>query len=299
MGFIEAGASDFWVPRGYVHVIANLRGTGGSGGTFGFFDAQQRRDQHDLVEWAAAQPWCDGNVGMIGISYFAMSQLEAAAQRPPHLEAILPVAVTTDLYEAAMHHGLFSSGFVRPWALSAARAFAQKANPGTAREPGQQSFIALGSGLGRARPSETDPPALLEWISEPAGTGARRGGRYPTGAAGQRHRHRHGMDRHPAGCRSRRHRRRRHERLGRVLSGASVPRDHHDLREPGSNELPLLRDFPDDFRYVLAPQEGTAIGMADGYALATGRPSLVNPHAAAGTGNAMGNLTNTHYGMRP
>jgi benzoylformate decarboxylase len=78
-----------------------------------------------------------------------------------------------------------------------------------------------------------------------------------------------------------------------------VPRDHHDLREPGSNELPLLRDFPDDFRYVLAPQEGTAIGMADGYALATGRPSLVNPHAAAGTGNAMGNLTNTHYGMRP
>ncbi len=43
MGFIEAGASDFWVPRGYVHVIANLRGTGGSGGTFGFFDAQERR----------------------------------------------------------------------------------------------------------------------------------------------------------------------------------------------------------------------------------------------------------------
>jgi predicted acyl esterase len=157
MGFIEAGASDFWVPRGYVHVIANLRGTGGSGGTFGFFDAQQRRDQHDLVEWAAAQPWCDGNVGMIGISYFAMSQLEAAAQRPPHLEAILPVAVTTDLYEAAMHHGLFSSGFVRPWALSAARAFAQKANPGTAREPPASSRSSRSdrdsAAPGRARPT--------------------------------------------------------------------------------------------------------------------------------------------------
>jgi hypothetical protein len=49
-GFIEAGASDFFVPRGYVHVIANLRGTGGSGGTFGFFDAQERRDLYDLVE---------------------------------------------------------------------------------------------------------------------------------------------------------------------------------------------------------------------------------------------------------
>ncbi len=115
MGFIEAGASDFWVPRGYVHVIANLRGTGGSGGTFGFFDAQERRDMRDLVEWAAAQPWCDGNVGMIGISYFAMTQLEAAVERPPHLRAIFPVAVTTDLYEAAMHHGLFSSGFVTPF----------------------------------------------------------------------------------------------------------------------------------------------------------------------------------------
>ena len=115
MGFIEAGATDFWVPRGYVHVIANLRGTGGSGGTFGFFDAQERRDLHDLVEWAAVQPWCDGNVGMIGISYFAMAQLEAAVERPAHLRAIFPVAVTTDLYEAVMHHGLFSSSFVTPF----------------------------------------------------------------------------------------------------------------------------------------------------------------------------------------
>ncbi|MBI3213108.1 MAG: CocE/NonD family hydrolase [Mycobacterium sp.] len=115
MGFIEAGVTDFWVPRGYAHVIANLRGTGGSEGTFGFFDAQERRDLHDLVEWAAAQPWCDGNVGMIGISYFAMSQLEAAVERPPHLRAIFPVAVTADLYEAATHHGLVSSSFVTPF----------------------------------------------------------------------------------------------------------------------------------------------------------------------------------------
>ncbi|MGZ6946414.1 MAG: CocE/NonD family hydrolase, partial [Acidimicrobiia bacterium] len=105
MGFIEAGATDFWVPRGYVHVIANLRGTGGSGGTFGFFDEQERHDVHDLVEWAAAQPWCDGNVGMLGISYFAMTQLEAAIEQPEHLRAIFPLAVTTDLYDAAMHHG--------------------------------------------------------------------------------------------------------------------------------------------------------------------------------------------------
>jgi len=115
MGFIEAGDTDFWVSRGYVHVIANLRGTGGSGGKFGFFDAQERRDMYDLVEWAAAQPWCDGNVGMIGISYFAMTQLEAAVERPPQLKAIFPVAVTADLYEAASHHGLVNSSFITPF----------------------------------------------------------------------------------------------------------------------------------------------------------------------------------------
>src|SRR5580692_1151523 len=114
-GFIEAGASDFFVPRGYVHVIANNRGTSGSGGTFGFFDGQERRDMYDLVEWAAAQPWSDGNVGMIGISYFAGTQMEAAVERPPHLKAIMPIAGTFDLYESGTHHGLMSSGFITPF----------------------------------------------------------------------------------------------------------------------------------------------------------------------------------------
>jgi len=114
-GLIEAGITDFWVPRGYVHVIANLRGTNGSGGTFNFFDGQERQDVYDLVEWVAAQPWCDGNVGMIGISYFAMTQLEAAVERPPHLKAIFPLALTADLYEFANHHGLLSASFVTPF----------------------------------------------------------------------------------------------------------------------------------------------------------------------------------------
>jgi uncharacterized protein len=114
-GFIEAGATDFFVPRGYVHVIANCRGTSGSGGTFGFFDRQECRDMHDLVEWAAQQPWSNGNVGMIGISYFAGTQMEAAVERPPHLKAIMPIAGTFDLYESATHHGLMSSGFVTPF----------------------------------------------------------------------------------------------------------------------------------------------------------------------------------------
>lgn len=61
---------------------------------------------------------------------------------------------------------------------------------------------------------------------------------------------------------------------------------------PGSNELPFLKNFPADFRYVLGLHEGVVLGMADGYAQATRRPAFVNLHAAAGTGNAMGAMTN-------
>jgi benzoylformate decarboxylase len=68
---------------------------------------------------------------------------------------------------------------------------------------------------------------------------------------------------------------------------------------PGSNELPFLADFPSDFRYFLALHEGVAIGMADGYAQATGTPALVNLHAAAGTGNAMGSLANAQASHSP
>jgi putative CocE/NonD family hydrolase len=112
---IEAGNSEFFASRGYVHVIASLRGTGGSDGEWGMFDEREREDLHDLVEWAAQQPWSDGNVGMIGISYFAIAQIGAATTRPPHLKAIFPFEVTSDLYEAAYHYGLFSSSFMTPW----------------------------------------------------------------------------------------------------------------------------------------------------------------------------------------
>ena len=61
---------------------------------------------------------------------------------------------------------------------------------------------------------------------------------------------------------------------------------------PGSTEMPLMDALVDapDFRYVLGLQEATAVAMADGYALKTGRPAFVNLHAAGGLGNAMGVL---------
>ncbi|APW38769.1 benzoylformate decarboxylase [Rhodoferax koreense] len=59
---------------------------------------------------------------------------------------------------------------------------------------------------------------------------------------------------------------------------------------PGSTELPMFRDFPSDFRYVLGLQEATVVGMADGFAQATRNAAFVNLHSAAGVGNAMGNI---------
>src|SRR5215469_14252293 len=59
---------------------------------------------------------------------------------------------------------------------------------------------------------------------------------------------------------------------------------------PGSTELPLFRDFPKDFCYVLGLQESVVLGMADGYAQASRNAAFVNLHSAAGTGHALGNL---------
>ena len=68
---------------------------------------------------------------------------------------------------------------------------------------------------------------------------------------------------------------------------------------PGSTELPMLAEFPDDFTYVLGLQEAVVVGMADGYAQASGRPTLVNLHTAPGVGNAMGAIFNAQANHSP
>ena len=85
VGHMEAGDTRFFVSRGYVHVVSSPRG-------FGKSDSHGSRqfDSYDLIEWAAAQPWSNGKVGMIGIGAFAAEQFYAAKQRPPHLAAIFP-----------------------------------------------------------------------------------------------------------------------------------------------------------------------------------------------------------------
>ena len=68
---------------------------------------------------------------------------------------------------------------------------------------------------------------------------------------------------------------------------------------PGSTELPMFRDFPQDFRYILGLQESVVVGMADGYAQATRRAAMVNLHSAAGVGHAMGNIFTAYRNQTP
>ncbi|HEX6456179.1 MAG TPA: thiamine pyrophosphate-binding protein, partial [Solirubrobacterales bacterium] len=68
---------------------------------------------------------------------------------------------------------------------------------------------------------------------------------------------------------------------------------------PGSTELPMLKDFPSDFRYVLGLQEAVVVGMADGYAQSLGRPTHVNLHTTPGVGHAMGSIINARDNRTP
>lgn len=118
----EAPDPAYWVPRGYVVVNADLRGWGRSDGVGELLSAQEGDDYHDLIEWAAAQPWSNGRVGLNGVSYLAIAQWGAAATRPPHLAAICPWEGFTDLYrDFARPGGIREDGFVRLWSTMMGR----------------------------------------------------------------------------------------------------------------------------------------------------------------------------------
>ncbi|MBW1804163.1 MAG: CocE/NonD family hydrolase [Deltaproteobacteria bacterium] len=115
---IETGDFNFYVRRGYVLVIANIRGTHASEGYFGNIDPDSRtiQDIYEVIEWLADQSWCDGNVGMTGISYFAVVQKRVAALRPPHLKAIFAPYGWSDSYrDIYFRGGIMAHGFLDYW----------------------------------------------------------------------------------------------------------------------------------------------------------------------------------------
>lgn len=106
----------YWVREGYAVLQADVRGMHKSEGHAGVLRKQEAEDYYDLIEWTAAQPWCTGKVGIMGVSYLCMSQWQAAALRPPHLSAMVPWEGVTDLYrELAFHGGIPETKFVSLW----------------------------------------------------------------------------------------------------------------------------------------------------------------------------------------
>jgi predicted acyl esterase len=101
----EAPDPGVWVPRGYVVVNADLRGGGTSEGSGDLFSDEEAQDYYDLIEWAGAQPWSNGRVGLDGVSYLCMSQYKVAALNPPHLAAICPWEGFSDLYRDFVRPG--------------------------------------------------------------------------------------------------------------------------------------------------------------------------------------------------
>jgi predicted acyl esterase len=103
-----------WVPAGYAVVVVDARGTGKSPGFYEMMSPLQTREYYDAIEWAGAQAWSNGKVGLLGVSYLAIKQWQVAALQPPHLAAMIPWEGMFDHYRDFYRHGgIYSSFFLK------------------------------------------------------------------------------------------------------------------------------------------------------------------------------------------
>jgi predicted acyl esterase len=105
-----------WVPQGYAVIHADARGSGKTSGQLDIMSPREIADYKELIEWAGAQSWSNGRVGLMGISYYAITQWRVAALKPKGLAAIMPWEGAFDHYrDIASHGGIPSSFFIRHW----------------------------------------------------------------------------------------------------------------------------------------------------------------------------------------
>ncbi len=118
----EAPDPASWTAQGFSVVNADSRGCGRSDGTGNLLSHQEAEDSYDLVQWIAGQPWSDGRVVMLGVSYLAISQYAVAALQPPALRAICPWEGFTDAYrDLTFPGGVRELGFTRLWSRNVRR----------------------------------------------------------------------------------------------------------------------------------------------------------------------------------
>ena len=101
----DQSRGEWLAARGYALCRLDIRGTGSSPGiALDEYTARETQDGFDAVEWLAAQPWCNGKVGMWGISYGGFTSIQVALLHPPHLAAIVPMMATDDRYTDDIHY---------------------------------------------------------------------------------------------------------------------------------------------------------------------------------------------------
>ena len=99
------GPEEYFPQRGYAHLVVDIRGTGASQGQWQVLGPREQRDVAEAVEWAGQQEWSNGDVGMYGASYMAITQLLGAAQRPEGLKALFPIVPMADSYRDISYVG--------------------------------------------------------------------------------------------------------------------------------------------------------------------------------------------------
>jgi putative CocE/NonD family hydrolase len=146
--------------RGFALCRLDVRGTGSSPGVaLDEYTDAETLDGYDAVEWLAAQPWCNGRVGMWGISYGGFTAIQVAKLRPPHLRAILPMYATDDRYRDDVHirGGCVTASEKSQYAVSQLGMNAMPPYPAFAGPAWRERW--------RER-LEATPPWLMAWIRE-------------------------------------------------------------------------------------------------------------------------------------
>lgn len=140
-----------WVPRGYALVRVDGPGAGASPGTLGIWGIEEAEAFYDAIEWAGVQPWSNGNIGLWGMSYYAVNQHAVASLRPPHLKAMIAIGTDTDLYEeVAYTGGIFNEEFFPGW-------LANGIVPAIVGDIDAKDFLAAA----RANPFKDSDPSLI------------------------------------------------------------------------------------------------------------------------------------------
>jgi putative CocE/NonD family hydrolase len=146
--------------RGFAFCRLDVRGTGSSPGVArGEYTAEETRDGYDAVEWLAAQSWCNGAVGMWGISWGGFAAIQVALLRPPHLRAIVPVYASDDRYTDDVHYigGCVTASELSQYAVSMVGSNALPARP---------AYRGVGWEAEWRERLEQTPVWLFEWLRQ-------------------------------------------------------------------------------------------------------------------------------------